>query len=285
MSENSGIPPKNDASDPSGSSQYDLWFDGLLDDARSRREAKRVMSDPAQRARFETDRAVEESLRRSFGTSTVARRGPVELVLAAPLAQPAIPWVRYALAAGVLALFGAALATLLARHGDVHQGTPGSSAGLVQTKPASIVVEPGSRAVVHPRLADFSLGDVFLDALAFEFQPQLGCQTKDRWDAELFAQLETAPCNQEQGVVVLGEWLDPRVNVANMVMLRRGENPIMLVVPRCGQETEMCVAKDSGLYVHRGMRDGRAIFEISPLPDSEVLSCVDAQSVVTQQQL
>ena len=79
--------------------------------------------------------------------------------------------------------------------------------------------------------------------------------------------------------------MDPRVNVANMVMLRRGENPIMLVVPRCEEEAGMCVAKDSGLYVHRGMRDGRTIYEISPLPGSEVLACVDAESVVTQQQL
>lgn len=275
-------PSKDDGRGPSGSSAYDLWFDGLLDPNRAHAESQRVHGDAAGRARFEVDLAIEASLRRSFGAATSARgprRGPIGVLPA----TRTLPWMRYAIAAGVLALLGAGLWVALAP----TRSEPGAKR--LAVTPGAI---PRSRVTpqlvsngAHPRTADIALGDVFLDALALEFQPRLDCQTKDRWDAELFAQLETAPCNQEQGVVVLGEWLDPRVSAANMVMLRRGENPIMLIVPSCGQETEMCVAKDSGLYVHRGVRDGRLIYEVSPIPDSEVLDCVDAQGVVTQQQL
>ncbi|HTF88586.1 MAG TPA: hypothetical protein VK843_09255 [Planctomycetota bacterium] len=281
----SNIPPANDPRETPNSSAYEKWFDGLLDDAHSRRIAEVVQRDPAQRARFEADLATEASLRRSFGATPAARRGPVALKPLEPVAVRSLPWDRYALAASALVVLaaGAVVALKLASSTPEPQGPPVAH---VRPSPASL---PGSvtlpvktqLAAVRPHTNEFSLGEVFLDALAFEFQPQVGCQTKDPWDARLFAQLANAPCNQEQGVVVLGEWRDPRVNVANMVMLRRGENPIMLVVPSCELDTDMCVPTDSGLYVHRGVRDGRTIYEISPVPGSEVLSCVDAQAVVT----
>ncbi|MEO6711660.1 MAG: hypothetical protein ABI054_00845 [Planctomycetota bacterium] len=284
MNENN-LPPGNDPRETSNSSAYERWFDGLLDETHSRRISEVVQRDPAQRARFEADLATEASLRRSFGATPAARRGPVGPQPLEPVAVRSLPWDRYALTASALIVVAAAAVVAL----KLASSTPETQRGPVarsEPNPAGLagpVVVPVKTQTVaaRPRTAEFSLGEVFLDALAFEFQPQLGCQTKDPWDARLFAQLATAPCNQEQGVVVLGEWRDPRVNVANMVMLRRGENPIMLVVPSCELDTDMCVPTDSGLYVHRGVRDGRTIYEISPVPGSEVLSCVDAQAVVT----
>jgi len=267
------------------SSQYERWFDGLLDERSARRESERVSSDPAQRARFEVDLAIEASLRRSFGAAErtgASRLGPVGLVGAQRDPRRASAWRRVAMAAGVLALIGAALAIALATHDPAPRR---GDVAVPSVPPAQVHAVAQLALAPRPRTTNVSLGDVFLDALALDFQPQLDCRMHDRWDAELLAQLETAPCNQEQGVVVLGEWIDPRVDVANMVMLRRGENPIMLVVPRCELDTELCVPKDSGLYVHRGVRDGRTLYEVSPLPGSEVLGCVDAQAVVTQQQL
>ncbi len=135
----------------------------------------------------------------------------------------------------------------------------------------------------RPATPSCELGNVFLDALAVEFQPVVGCQVRDDFGERLLAQLASAPCSREESVVVLGEWRDPRIEADNVVMLRRGDDPIMLVVPNCEHETDLCVPKDSGLYVHRGLRDGRPIYEVSPLSGSEVLACVDAHNVVTQQ--
>ncbi len=285
MTDQRTTPPEGPTGGPADSSNYDLWFDGLLDDTASRRERASIAANPAQRARFEADRAIESSLRRSFGAKAPVRPLLVGPALSAPPVRRNATWPRYAAAAGLFVLAGAALAIGLSRRNATGQGpqlevSTGNRPITPQVTPVANV-----RPAAAPSATQYSPGEVFLDALALDFQPLLGCQIQDRWDAELFAQLADAPCNRDQSVVVLGEWIDPRLDVANVLMLRRGENPIMLVVPRCEQNTELCVTKDSGLYVHRGMRDGRAIFEISPLPGSEILGCVDAQDVVTQQSL
>ncbi len=282
MSDKRTTPQTGPTGGPADSSNYDLWFDGLLDDAASRRERASIATDPAQRARFDADRAIESSLRRGFGAKAPMRPVLVGPALSAPFSRATAAWPRYAAAAGLIVLAGAAVVIAFNRREDTGEGPR-----LVATRPLTEQVTPLANARPPALLAatQYSPGEVFLDALALDFQPLLGCQIQDRWDAELFAQLAEAPCNRDQSVVVLGEWIDPRLDVANVLMLRRGENPIMLVVPRCEQDTELCVPKDSGLFVHRGMRDGRAIFEISPLPGSEILGCVDAQDVVTQQSL
>ncbi len=285
MNDKRTTPPSGPAGGPADSSNYDMWFDGLLDDGASRRERASIAADPAQRARFEADRAIESSLRRSFGASAPTRPLLVGPALASPLGRAKAAWPRCAAAAGLLVLVGAALAIALQRR-DAAGDSPRlavATGNRTVTKPVTPIAN-----FRPPELAgatQYSPGEVFLDALALDFQPLVGCRIQDRWDAELFAQLADAPCNRDQSVVVLGEWIDPRLDVANVLMLRRGENPIMLVVPRCEQDTELCVPKDSGLYVHRGMRDGRAIYEISPVSGSEILGCVDAQDVVTQQSL
>jgi hypothetical protein len=267
--------------------QYELWYDGLLEGAAAERMRRLVGSDERLRARHAADLAIDAGLRRSFGAPQVAG---ARAFATAQGGHGRVPWASYATAASVLALFGATLAVTLAPHG----ARPETSAPLARNqRPVlsvpkspiahSFAATPVNNAVRSMRSS--ALGDVFLDALALEFQPRLGCQMLDAWEAELYTQLAAAPCSLDEDVVVLGEWLDPRLDVASMVMLRRGENPIMLVVPRCEVETDLCVSKDSGLYLHRGTRDGRTIYELSPAPGSEILSCVQAQSVVTQQQL
>lgn len=285
MNDQRTTPPTGPTGGPADSTNYDRWFDGLLDEAASRRERASVAADPLQRARFEADRAIESSLRRSFGASAPVRPLLVEPAHPAPLRGAKGSWPRYAAAAVLLVVGGALLAIVFERREPKTGGSPLTAAS-IGTLP-SLPLTPVANSLPPKPLGatQFSPGEVFLDALALEFQPLLGCQVQDRWDAELFAQLADAPCNRDQSVVLLGEWIDPRLDVANVLMLRRGENPIMLVVPRCEQETELCVPKDSGLYIHRGMRDGRAIYEISPVPGSEILGCVDAQDVVTQQSL
>lgn len=281
----------DDAARPQGplddSSQYERWYDGQLQGAAAEQFRARVQADPILRARLEADRAIDASLRRSFGAPSSARPQPL-----APAGVSRVPWAQYATAASVLALFGAAIALTLVPHRDglTDKGGGLAVAPVISAPPASTngsvqLTRVAAQDTSTPRLRSSALSDVFLDALAWEFQPRVGCQMQDAWDAELYTQLASAPCNQEEGVVVLGEWVDPRLDVANMVMLRRGENPIMLVVPRCEAETELCLPKNSGLYLHRGTRDGRTIYEVSPVPGSEILSCVQAQSVVTQQQL
>lgn len=281
----------DDAARPQGplddSAQYELWYDGQLQGAAAEQFRARVQADPVLRARHATDLAIDASLRRSFGAPASARPKPL-----APAGVSRVPWAQYATAASVLALFGAAIAVTLVPHrdglGDRDSGlavAPPLPAASVSTKAPAQLTRVATFDTPARSVRSSALSDVFLDALAWEFQPRAGCQMQDAWDAELYTQLASAPCNQEEGVVVLGEWVDSRLDVANMVMLRRGENPIMLLVPRCEAETELCLPKDSGLYLHRGTRDGRTIYEVSPVPGSEILGCVQAQSVVTQQQL
>ncbi len=261
-------------------STYDLWYDGQLEGKARDHEGARIASRPELRARAEADRAIDDSLRRSFGASpgALANAGASTPVLL----RSRVPWAPYATAAGLLALVGGAFAINWER-GDPPANVTNVARGMNGHTVDDVTST--ARSSVRAQPASYSLGEVFLDALALDFQPLLGCSSGDEWNQDLVAQLALAPCAQEQGVVVLGEWLDPRLDVASMYLLRRGGNPIMLVVPRCEQDTELCVPKDSGLYVHRGMLDGRAIYEISPGPGSEVLECVDADSVVTQHQL
>jgi hypothetical protein len=267
-----------DGSAHADAARYDLWFDGLLEGEEARAVQEHVAADPRRRAQYEADRDIEASLQRTFGEQRAARPRPGPVASLAPLASTGAAWPRYAAAAGVLLAAGIAFEFL----GTPNDGQAPLASG--PKSPATTFAIPVSFPTdSKPRQC--ALGDVFLDALAVEFQPLLGCKVQDEWNAELLAQLETAPCNREEGVVVLGEWVDPRVDVANMVLLRRGENPIMLVVPNCEHETDLCVPKDSGLFVHRGVRNGRPIYEVSPLPGSEVLACVDARDVITQQQL
>lgn len=274
---------------PDGDS-YEQWFDGLLGADEAAAMAQRVAQDPALAAQHRADLEIEASLRRSFGGGRSA--GPRLWGFAPSAAPEASRFLarRRTAAAAALLVIGAT-AWLATRDQAPIQGplpgvgqgrSPVLAGGQRPPFPAHGVPATGRPTPVSSQC---TLGDVFLDALAVEFQPLLGCKLQDDWNRDLLARLETAPCNRDEGVVVLGEWADPRVDVANMVLLRRGENPIMLVVPNCELEADLCVAKNSGLYVHRGLREGRPIYEVSPLPRSAVLACVDATQVVTQQQL
>lgn len=258
--------PDDHASAPQHrSDRYDLWFDGLLSPEEAEAVRREIAADPRLSARYEADAAIEASLRQSLGAGRPVRLRPAVRNLAEPRPQR-----RVAAAAAMLALGGL---------------------GWVATRGAADSRPPADRSApttelagrYRPLPASCELGNVFLDALAVEFQPVVGCRVRDDWNERLLAQLASAPCNRDESVVVLGEWLDPRLEADNVVMLRRGDDPIMLVVPDCANETDLCVPKDSGLFVHRGLRDGRPIYEVSPLPGSEVLACVDAQNVVTQQ--
>lgn len=271
---------------PYGLSQYELWYDGRLDGAAAQAVEEQLRRDPILLAHHQANLAIDASLRRSFGAPRLAPARPV----ASGAGAARVPWANYATAASVLAIFGAALALTLAPHVRSNAWHGGVASLPLHDAPASSRAALASASDPQPPVpalhnSTSTLNEVFLDALEGEFQPRVACQMQDAWDAQLYTELASAPCNQELGVVVLGEWVDARLDVASMVMLRRGENPIMLVVPRCENDPELCMPKDSGLYVHRGTRDGRTIYEVSPVPGSEILSCMQAQNVVTQQQL
>lgn len=251
---------------------YQRWLDGLLspDDARACADA--VAGDPVWRARHAQDLAIQASLRRSFAPPASAPR----VLHALPRGGASRPWLRHAAAAGLLAAF-AVSAVAVWRSSPQAQAVKGrlpvANAGSQDRELAAAGREPDRVAM--------EIGEVYLDALAGNFQPLIDCRMQTAWDADLFAQLARTPCNRDAELQVLGEWVDPRLAVDNLVMLRRGDDPILLVVPPCDLRADFRVPEDSGYFVHRGVRDGREIFEISPVPSSQVLTCVDANSVVT----
>lgn len=251
---------------------YQLWIDGQLSPEEARAAAAAVASDPDWSARHAQDLAISASLRRSFAPIARAPR----VLHALPRGGASRPWLRHAAAAGLLAAF-AVSAVAVWRSGP-RAPTGADELALQGRVPQDRELAAAGR---EPDRVAMEIGDVYLDALAGNFQPLIDCRMQSAWDADLFAQLARTPCNREAALQVLGEWVDPRLAVDNLVMLRRGDDPILLVVPPCDLRADFRVPEDSGYFVHRGVRDGREIFEISPAPSSQVLTCVDADSVVT----
>jgi len=123
---------------------------------------------------------------------------------------------------------------------------------------------------------DCRLDDIFTRALAGDFEPHSSCELSD---AELLASLGSPTCEGPDELVVLGEWSDGRIAAEDIVMLRLGADPVMLLVPSEDDDSEICLTSSSPLHLFRGCWRGRPIYELSALDESRVLSCVQALDV------
>lgn len=239
--------------------RFEAWLDGLLPPDQARELERAVERSPALRKRVERQRDIDAALRRKFSTAPTPR-----LVTSDSSTLPASSGLRpWAIAAGVLALLGGA-AWVLTRPAS----TPASERPFVQ----------GPRQMA-PVASNCELDVVFASAVQNGFAPMKDVDEHDAWQSRLVASLGQPGCNDKEPTVVLGEYKDPRLALADMMMLRVGEEPVMLVVPRSDQAAGMCVQPYSGLHLHRGCWDGRTVYELSASPESRVLACVRADSV------
>jgi hypothetical protein len=255
-----------------GAERFELWLDGLLPPEAAREFERELERSPELRARAAQQRAIDEALRRRYA------RGPREAapIGATPARPPqlagtgASPWRTWAaLAAAALALAGAA--AWYAAHREAS--TPSH---------AQRPIARGDRSFA-PVGGPCELDTVFASAVQCGFAPMEDAEDVraqgDAWKARLIASLDQPGCNEEEPTVVIGDWKDPRVSLADMMMLRVGGEPVMLVVPRSDSATGLCVRDHARLHLHRGCLDGRTVYELSESPESRVLACVRADHV------
>jgi hypothetical protein len=259
-------------SESSENAKLEAWLDGLASPDEAREIEARVAGSSRLQGEVEVFRRIEAALARQFsapaaataalgqGSTFGAQDAHLSRGSAFASRRRAAGWLGLAAAAAGLAAVG----FWGLRDSAWWQSTPVPSATPLAAKETC------------------ELDRVFCDALAENFQPKDGCRITSEWDSRLLASLGSPTCNTDS-MVVLGEWRDPRLNHSDIVMLRVGQEPVMLLVPKGEQAAEansrLCLSQGSLLHLHRGEWEGRELYELSKLTESRVLECVQAADV------
>jgi hypothetical protein len=209
----------------------------------------------------ELDDRIDAALARRFAAPDAAHLGALRSAAGASVvpvrAGTRARWLTYA--AGLALAFGAG--AWFAGQGE----QPGAELPPAPAPPVAALT-----------VSDCRLDDLFTRALAGDFEPHSSCELSD---AELQASLDSPACEGTDELVVVGEWSDARFAADDIVMLRLGAEPVMLVLPSRDDDSKICLTSQSPLHLFRGCWRGRPIYELSALDESRVLSCVQALDV------
>ena len=236
-------------------SQLDLWLDGGMDAARAQEFERGLAQSPELASEARRAREIEAALARRFAAPALAIDVPVPPVLPARVGSRA-GWL--ASAAGLLIAFGAGF-WFAAKNRQPGEEEPRTLS-----------------ALTPPTVADCPLDDIFVAAAAGDFEP---LSPGELTDAELLGSLDSPTCEGSDELVVVGEWSNALFDGSDIVMLRAGAEPVLLLLPAEDDDSEVCLTSQSPLHLFRGCWRGRPIYELSALEESRVLSCVQALDV------
>ena len=254
----------NEDGRPYEPSELDLWLDGRLSPERARDFERRMQRSPELAREVRQAQEIEKALARRFHapvpTPVLPAPGVTGVTAAAPsphasgMASSRPAWLSWA--AGFLIAFGAGIwfaVQLLPKRSSPPHGALSLAA------------------------QECSLDEIFANAAAGDFAPQAALELSD---PELLSTLGSPTCADSGELVVVGEWSDARMGESDLVMLRSGAEPVMLVVPSQDSDTaDLCVTSQSSLSLFSGCWRGRRIYELSFLGESRVLNCVQALDV------
>ncbi len=213
------------------------YLDGLLSDADRQRVEHALAANPQAQEQVETQRAIDDSLRRLFG--------PGDTPIALPHPSRRLPVMVLGIAAALALTVVGVWAVLFRGH----------------AAPANPLANP--------------LAGIYHAQLASGFKPQEVCTTRDKfaeWVQKYYAQA-LYPKAQHDGVEFVGWSYAPAIGKNSGVLLARagGKEVIVVMDRKVLEKAEFKGTGDPGLHSFRKQFGSVVLYEVSPLDHESIL--------------
>lgn len=248
-----------DTSSPAGgASEFDAYFDGELSaSARAAFEA-RLATDEAMRAEVELQRRIDGRLRELLGASEF----------------PGMPDT-------ALAANGVALGRIDGKQGD--RAARGGLPSWVRVAAAVAVVALGAWAMVTkpwagllgPAPSQVAADAVYNRFVRTGFEPATVCDNDAKFLDYTAKELGTSfLVRADPGVHLVGwTYSDGLLGEhAKVLLARRGETPVIVVMDRATNDRQMRLEPGSALRLHRAKFGGLVLYEIGPDAEPAIIS-------------
>lgn len=250
--------PRDPSSSAGGASDFDAYIDGELSDAARAAFEASLASDAALRAEVELQRRIDGRMRELLGASEFP--GMPEI---APAAN------------------GAALGRIDGKRGDraARGGLPSwvwvaAAVAIVVLGAWAVVTKPWNK-VFGPAPSQVAADAVYNRLVRTGFEPATVCDSDAKFVDYTAKELGTPfLVRADPGVHLVGwTYSDSLLGEhAKILLARRGETPVIVVMDRAANDRRMRVEPGSPLRVHRATFGGVVLYEIGPDAEPAIIN-------------